>query len=222
MGVRAVLDWQEAGGAFDLPLPGPAATGSRSDLGTSATGRRVNRLKLAVFSAVLAAALALFFASRRGSLDADAIEELLTDTGFLGPGVFLAAMVSLQPLGVPAVAFIVASSLLWSAPAAIGLSLAGNAAGSIISFSFARWLGRDWVSARIPERLRRHNERIGRGGIVEVIALRLITGPLPVADWFLGVSAIRIRPFLVGTVIGMLPWIVVIVLVGGSIGELFG
>lgn len=191
-------------------------------VGARTAGGRVNRLKLAVFGALLAAAAALFVASRRGSLDADTIEDLLTDTGFLGPGIFLVAMISLQPLGVPAVAFIVASSLLWSAPAAIGLSLVGNVAGSFISFSFARWLGRDWVSARIPERLRRHNERIGRGGIVEVIVLRLVTGPLPVADWFLGVLAVRIRPFFVGTTIGMIPWIVVFVLVGGSIGRLFG
>lgn len=188
----------------------------------NANGYRMNRLKLAVFGAAFAAAAALFIANRRGSLDAGAIEDLLTGTGLLGPGIFLVVMISLQPVGVPAVAFIVASSLLWPAPVAIGLSLFGNVVGSFISFSFARWLGRDWVSARIPERLRRHNERIGRGGVVEVIVLRLITGPLPVADWFLGVLAVRIRPFFIGTAIGMIPWIVVFVLIGGSVGGLFG
>ena len=47
--------------------------------------------------------------------------------------------------------------------------------------------------------------------------LRVVTGQLPPADWFLGVSKVSFRTFFVGTAIGIIPGIIMAVVVGGSV-----
>ena len=53
----------------------------------------------------------------------------------------------------------------------------------------------------------------------EVALLRLFTGQITPADWLLGVSSVRLTPFFVGTAIGIIPSVVLVVLVGASVGD---
>ena len=155
--------------------------------------------------------------------DPDEVASFLRDRGWIGPLVFVLVMWALQPVGLPGVAFMVPASVVWSAPTAIALSWIGNMGASFIAFAFARWVARDWTQARLPDRLRAWDERLAVGGVRQVTVLRLFTGQITPADWLLGVSSVRIRPFLIGTAIGIIPLIVIVVLAGASIGTwLFG
>jgi len=149
--------------------------------------------------------------------DADRVEEFFTERGLLGPLVFVLLMWAVQPWGVPGAVFMVPAAVVWPLPVAMGLSWVGNMGASLIAFLFARWVARDWAQARVPERVRRWDDRLASGGILEVTVLRLATGQLPPADWLLGVSNVRMVPFLVGTALGIIPGIVVITMVGGSL-----
>ncbi|MEM8705519.1 MAG: VTT domain-containing protein [Actinomycetota bacterium] len=151
--------------------------------------------------------------------DVDEVESFLRDRGWVGPVVFVLVMWAFQPLGIPGIAFMIPAALVWPAPAAMALSWVGNMGASFIAFAFARWLARDWAQARLPDRLRGWDTRIARGGVAQVTVLRLFTGQLTPADWLLGISSVRIRPFLIGTGIGIIPIIVIVVLAGASVGE---
>ena len=151
--------------------------------------------------------------------DPSAVETFLRARGWIGPVVFVAVMWMLQPLGVPGVVFMVPAAIVWPAPAAMGLSWVGNMGASFIAFAFARWIARDWAQERLPARIRRWDDRLAGGGVSEVVVLRVFTGQLTPADWLLGVSSVRIRPFLVGTGIGIVPVIVLVVLAGASAGS---
>ncbi|MEM9466896.1 MAG: VTT domain-containing protein [Actinomycetota bacterium] len=176
--------------------------------------------RLVVLLVVVGLAVAIVLSGLGDELgDVDAVESFLRDRGWIGPLVFVAVMWALQPLGVPGVAFMVPAALVWPAPVAIALSWVGNMGASAIAFAFARWVAKDWAQARLPSRVRRWDDRLAGGGVREVVMLRLVTGQLPPADWLLGASSVRIRPFLIGTGIGIVPLIVVIVLVGASIGS---
>ena len=113
----------------------------------------------------------------------------------------------------------VPASLVWSAPAAIALSWVGNIGASFIAFAFARWVARDWAQQRLTDRLRAWDGRVEHGGVREVALLRLFTGQITPADWLLGVSSVRLTPFFVGTAIGIIPSVVLVVLVGASVGD---
>ena len=178
--------------------------------------------KVVVAASMLALAAAVVASGLGDALaDVEAVEEFLRDRGWLGPVVFVAVMWALQPLGVPGVVFMVPASLVWSAPGAIALSWIGNMGASFLAFAFARWVARDWAQARLPERFRRWDARLAGGGVVQVAMLRVATGQLTPADWLLGISSVRVRSFLVGTGVGIVPVIVIVVVAGASLGEWF-
>ena len=79
----------------------------------------------------------------------------LVELGVRGYLAFVVAYTILQPFGVPGTVFIVAAPLIWPWQTAFALSMAGTMSASVVGFSFARFVARDWVSARIPARLRK-------------------------------------------------------------------
>lgn len=154
--------------------------------------------------------------------DREAAEELLTDSGPVGPALFVVVFALTHPVGLPSVALTFAAGLVWPAPSAVLLSWAGGMVGTFVAFWFGRWVGRDWVSARLPARLRRYDEQLERRAIVTVTLVRSFTYLPPAADWFFGVSRIRVRQFVVGTAVGIVPPTVVIVLAGEGITRWVG
>lgn len=182
----------------------------------------VNRRIAAV--AGLAGIAALFFAlGGYAWVTADGnVEELLTETGVIGPLVFLAVMWCTQPLGIPGFVFMAPAGIVWPYPLAITLAWIGNMGASYIAFSFARWFARDWVKARIPARMHEYDDRLESGGVRPIVLLRLVFGQLPPADWLLGVTRVSTRNFLIGTGIGIIPGVVLFVVAGGGLIEFFG
>ncbi len=149
--------------------------------------------------------------------DAETLRARIESWGVFGPVGYLLIMWLVQPFGVPGFVFMVPASVVWNTPAAIVLSWVGNMGASWIAFEFTRRVGRDWVETRIPDRVRRYDDRLTAGGIWPIVLLRLVTGQLPAADWLLGVSSVRRSDFLIGTGIGIVPGIIVIVVYGADL-----
>lgn len=177
------------------------------------------RLALAAVAVVAVGFVIWAFATGRAQphLDEDVVRARIESWGVFAPIGFVLVMWLVQPFGVPGVIFMIPASLVWSAPVAIVLSWIGNMGASWLAFEVTRGVGRDWVSERIPERLHRFDERLSAGGVWPILLLRVLTGQLPAADWLLGVSSVRRRPFLVGTGLGILPGIVVTVVFGADL-----
>lgn len=152
-----------------------------------------------------------------GLSDEEVFKERINSWGVWGPVGFVLAMWLIQPLGVPGVFFMVPASLVWSTPVACALAWVGNMGASWLAFEFTRSVGRDWVQERIPPRLRRFDDRIEAGGVWPVLVLRLVTGQIPPADWLLGVSSVKRVPFLIGTGLGIIPGLVLIVAYGADL-----
>lgn len=143
------------------------------------------------------------------------LERLVRDAGPAGPVVFVVSMWLIQPFGLPGTLWIVPAGVVWAWPVAVALSWVGNMGASSIAFAFARIVGRDWVSPRLPPSIQVFDQqRLATGGTGLVVLLRVLTGQLAPADWLLGVSQVRVRTFLVGTGIGILPGILMAVLGG--------
>ena len=83
----------------------------------------------------------------------------------------------------------------------------------------ARFLAREWVSQRIPERLHRWDERLEHRGLQTVILVRLLLFLMPLAHWALGVSRVRFTPFVLGTAVGFVPGIAVLTYLGEGIAN---
>jgi uncharacterized membrane protein YdjX (TVP38/TMEM64 family) len=186
----------------------------------STYGGAVNK-KVAAFTLIVGIAILFFALGGYSWVTTEGnVEELLTETGVLGPIIFVLIMWLTQPLGVPGFVYMIPAGIVWPYPMAIALSWIGNLGASFIAFSFARWFGRDWVKARIPPRMHQYDDQLEQGGLRPVILLRLVFGQLPPADWLLGVTKVSQRNFLIGTGIGIIPGVILFVVAGGGFVEL--
>lgn len=122
--------------------------------------------------------------------------------GYLG---FIVAYTCLQPFGVPGTVFIVAAPLIWPWYVAFGLSMIGTMAASVVGFSFARFVARDWVAARIPQRFRKYDAALERHAFRTVFTLRLLFWMPQVLHGFLGVSKVPFWTHFWGSFFGYIP-----------------
>ena len=123
----------------------------------------------------------------------------------LGPWGYLAFVVAytvLQPFGVPGTVFVWAAPLIWPWPVAYALSMTGTMAASVVGFSFARFIARDWVAQRIPERFKRYDEALARRAFATTALLRFIFWMPQPLHAFLGLSKVSFWTHFWGSLVG--------------------
>jgi uncharacterized membrane protein YdjX (TVP38/TMEM64 family) len=149
-------------------------------------------------------------------MDPDETAAVLRSMGAWGYLLYVASFSLLSPFFVPGIAFVVPAAMIWPPWLALLLSLVGAGGAGSVGFAFARFLARDWVATRIPTPLRRWDDALRTRPIRTVILIRILFAFLPPAHWALGISGIRYRPFLLGTVIGLVPMVTGLTWIGGE------
>jgi uncharacterized membrane protein YdjX (TVP38/TMEM64 family) len=149
--------------------------------------------------------------------DRERFVSAIRDAGVWGPLAYVALMTALVAVGVPGVLFVIPAATIWPDPTAITLFLCGGLAASMVRFTFVRSIGRAWVEERLPERFRRWDLRLSRGGVGTVVVMRLLFNMAAPADWLIALSRIGTRDFVIGTIIGRIPIAVALVIVGGAL-----
>lgn len=149
-------------------------------------------------------------------LDPERFRSEMRDLGPWGYVVFIVAFALLQPLGLPGLGFVVAAAFVWSRPLAYALSFAGSLASSSTGFGFARFVARDWISTRLPARLRRYDAWIERRGFLATAGLRLVFVMHPVLHAVFGISRIRFGTYILGCAVGYVIPIAVMTWASGS------
>ncbi|MFT3773945.1 MAG: VTT domain-containing protein [Minicystis sp.] len=150
------------------------------------------------------------------------LAETLVAMGTWGYLAFILAYTVLQPFGVPGTIFIVAAPLIWPWQTAFVLSMIGTMGASVVGFSFARFVAKDWVSARIPARLRKYDESLERSAFQTVVMLRLILWMPQVLHSFFGVSKVGFGTHFWGSLVGYVPPLLVVSYLGGEMFDASG
>lgn len=175
---------------------------------------RASVLKI-VLAAIVVSLIAWFYAS--GSyeqFDPQAMRVWIREAGAWGGLLFVAAYSCLQPFGVNGLFFLLSAPLIWSPVDAFLLNWVGTVGTGVFSFLVARFVARDWVQKRLPQRVRRFDDRLHSRGFVTVFLLRLVFYTTPTVQYALGVSRVKVIPFLVGSVIGVAPFTLLTTLLG--------
>jgi uncharacterized membrane protein YdjX (TVP38/TMEM64 family) len=136
--------------------------------------------------------------------------QTLVDLGPWGYVAFIAAYAILQPFGMPGTVFVFVAPLIWPWPTAFGLSMVGTMAASVVGFSFARFVARDWVEEKIPARFRKYDDALARRAFQTVFLLRLIFWMPPLLHAFFGVSKVRFSTHFWGSALGYVPTLLVV------------
>ena len=158
---------------------------------------------------LLAAGLLVLGAHQAGILhwlgDPALLKAALVGQGAWGWLIFVATYALLQPFGVPGTVFVFAAPLIWPWPLAFALSMVGTMAASVIGFSFARVVARDWVAARIPPRFAAYDRALAERGFATVVTLRFVFWMPQMLHAFLGVSQVPFWTHFWGSLLGYLP-----------------
>jgi len=184
-----------------------------------ASGRSLPRL-LAVLGVAAALGVAYELGILRQFSDPAALQRSLVELGAWGYLAFVVAYAVLQPFGLPGTVFVMAAPLIWPWPVAFALSMAGTMAASVVGFSFARFVGRDWVESRIPMRFRRYDDALAARAFVTVFTLRLVFWMPPLLHAFFGVSKVRFWTHFWGSFAGYLLPLFLVSFFGQKLWEL--
>jgi uncharacterized membrane protein YdjX (TVP38/TMEM64 family) len=178
---------------------------------------------LALIFLVGSLALMLFFATMVDIDEAERkVQDWLESLGVWAWVIYAAAFALLEPLGVPAVLFIIPASVVWGPWVALGLSLPAACLAALLGFVYARFLARQWVEERLPARLKRFNSKLEQGGgtaFLAVVTVRILFFLFPPTHWLFGLSRIGLTPFLIGTLIGLMPAMLGLAFLGGGLAS---
>jgi uncharacterized membrane protein YdjX (TVP38/TMEM64 family) len=139
-----------------------------------------------------------------------ALQNLCTWVGSLGLlGVLLLALfLAIGSLFfLPASPFIIAGSAVFGFPLGVVGAITGLALGAAGGFCLSRWFLRKEISAQFRKHatFRAIDIAIEKEGWKIVILLRLCPIPFGLANYLYGLTAVRFRPYLVASLIGGLP-----------------
>lgn len=140
-----------------------------------------------------------------------AMSERAADTPF-SPLLIIGAYVVAGLVSVPITLLIAATGIAFGAFEGSIYALSGSLASAAVTYGLGRWLGRETVRRLAGPRINGLSERIAQRGIIAVVVMRLLpVAPFTIVNVIAGASQISIRDYLIGTLVGMGPGIIITV-----------
>jgi len=126
----------------------------------------------------------------------------------------------LTPAMVSGTLLAAATGIVLGGPAGMPVALAGAMLGSVVAFMIARRFGRVSADALCGPRLERLKARVEHRPVLSVALIRIAPGsPAAVLNYGAGLTRIRLREFLMGSVLGGAPRVLAYTALGGAIAE---
>jgi uncharacterized membrane protein YdjX (TVP38/TMEM64 family) len=151
------------------------------------------------------------------SLDEHWLDEEIRGNG-LGWLYYVAIAGAAMAVGLPRQAACFGAGYAFGLGEGVLLAECASGLGCLLSFSYARLLGRDLVRHRFADRLVRLDEFLKGHPLSMAMLIRLLpVGNNLITNLLAGVSSVPLLPFLAGSVIGYLPQSIVFVLLGSGI-----
>ncbi len=180
-------------------------------------GRRPWRRLVLLCAGLIGAAAAVWCAPVRSWLeDVDSIRHWVASMGIWGYPACILIMATLVGCGVPRLIFCAVAGMLFRFWLGLLLIQSGTMLGYYGAFLFVRWGGRDWVLHRWPQ-LRKWADLMRQQGVMGVILLRQLPIHGSLINLCLGLSRVKHRQFLIGTLIGSIPEAIPVTLAGAGL-----
>jgi uncharacterized membrane protein YdjX (TVP38/TMEM64 family) len=134
----------------------------------------------------------------------------------LVPAAFIAGGLVAFPVTLMVIATVVVFGPWWGA----GYSLLGASLSALATFAAGRLAGRNTVRRLAGSLVNRVSQTLAQSGLLTIITLRIVpVAPFSIINAIAGISEIRLKDFVLGTIIGMIPGVVVIALLADRIAE---
>jgi len=160
-------------------------------------------------------AVAVLVAAVVGVPDVERLRADVAAAGAAAPALFvlLYAVATLAPL--PKNVLSTLAGVLFGWVPGVALVLVAALLGAVGAFGLGRVLGRDAVERLTGARVARLDGLLRRRGLIAVIGVRLIPVlPFTTINYAAGLTAVRIRDYVIGTAVGIVPGTVAFVALG--------
>ncbi|RSM91610.1 TVP38/TMEM64 family protein [Kibdelosporangium aridum] len=127
--------------------------------------------------------------------------------GPLAPLMFVVIHIVVTILPFPRAVFTLSAGLLFGPVLGIVLAVVAATVSAVLAFLAVRALGRERIAGRLTHpAVRNIDRRLERRGWLAVGSLRLIAAvPFAIVNYCAGLSSVRVLPYVLATVIGILP-----------------
>jgi uncharacterized membrane protein YdjX (TVP38/TMEM64 family) len=116
-------------------------------------------------------------------------------------------------VALPVTLMIIATVLVFGTWLGLLYALVGSWLSAVAVFGFGRWMGRNTARRFAGSLLNRLSKKLTESGFLTVVTFRIVpVAPFSVINLIAGVSEIRWRDFALGTLVGMLPGVIAVVL----------
>ena len=194
------------------PTRDPAADDVTGDEDVSS---RTDRLRLvALVLAFTAASVALHLSGWSGP---ERLQALVESAGWAGAAVFVVGYAVLVLVPSPASVLTILSGVLFGLWWGTLLAWAGALLGAFGGFLLGRRLGRPAADRMLRGRLQDADKVLARHGLVAVVAVRLLPlFPFTPINYASGLLGVRLRDYVLGTAVGIVPGALAYAAVGAS------
>jgi uncharacterized membrane protein YdjX (TVP38/TMEM64 family) len=181
-----------------------------------ATAGQVSRRRMVATGAVMAVVVAVALLVPLPT--AVQMRDWATSVGPWFPLAFLAAHIVATVLPFPRTAFTLAAGLLFGPVLGVTLAVVASTASAVIALLLVRAAG--WQLSRLVrhQAVETVDARLRDRGWIAVISLRLIpVVPFSAINYAVGASAVRVLPYTLATLVGMLPGTAAVVILGDAL-----
>lgn len=182
----------------------------------AATARQVSKRRLVLTATVAVAMVALALLVRLPT--AVQLRDWSTSMGPWLPLAFLGAHVVVTVLPFPRTAFTLAAGLLFGPLLGITLAVTASTVSALIALALVRAAG--WQLSRLVRHaaVDRVDVRLRERGWLAVMSLRLVpVVPFAPLNYAAGASGVRVLPYTLATVAGLLPGTAAVVILGDAL-----
>lgn len=189
--------------------------------------KKGNKPKIAVIKAsvllifIITAIAAVRFTPLREYLTAESLGQLLETAGPWAPVAYIGTYAA-------GVCFFLPGTLLATVGAAIFGPYFGfiyvwlrAMIGASLAFLIGRYLGRDFATSLIGDKLQKYDEAIERNGFATVLYLRLVYFPFTPMNFGMGLTRVRFLDYFFGTALGIIVGTFIFTFFVGTVKEVW-
>jgi uncharacterized membrane protein YdjX (TVP38/TMEM64 family) len=201
-----------------VPSPTPPAGSALRRVGSAllTTARQVSRTRIALTVLAVLALVAMVILVPLPT--AVQLRDWATSLGPWFPLAFLGAHIVVTVLPFPRTAFTLAAGLLFGPTLGILLAVTASTCSAVLALLLVRAAG--WQLNRMIRHpgMEALDARLRARGWPAVLSLRLIPAvPFSVLNYAAGASSVRVAPYLMATLVGLLPGTAAVVILGDAL-----
>ena len=171
----------------------------------------------ALLIAMLAIAAAWHFTDLAGIVTADRIQAFLATArgNAWAPLLVLAVFLAGTAVAFPVNVLVLATAAVYGPWYGFVYSVLGVFSTALLMFFIGAWLGKAALARLVGPKLQHILEGVRERGVLVVVACRVVpVGPGTLVNLALGASGIRLSDFIIGSVVGMTPGLLLVSIMG--------